>query len=188
MPYRKLFEPGQIGSLTLRNRIVFPALETSFAEPGGEAGERIIRYYEERARGGCGLIITGLTRIDDRAGCTSPTQLSAADPRYIPGLRRLAEAVHRHESRLFLQLFHPGHQTSSSLNSGRLYSASAVPHGIYNEMPSALSKEEIHTIVRRFCLSAQIAKEAGADGVEIHGAHGYLLNQFLSPHTNIRLD
>ena len=89
MPYRKLFEPGQIGSLTLRNRIVFPALETSFAEPGGEAGERIIRYYEERARGGCGLIITGLTRIDDRAGCTSPTQLSAADPHGASGKRRL---------------------------------------------------------------------------------------------------
>ena len=188
MSYNRLFESGRIGNLELRNRIVFPALETSFAEPGGEAGDRIIRYYEERARGGCGLIITGLTRIDDETGCTSPTQLSAADPRYIPGLHRLSEAVHRHGCKLFLQLFHPGHQTSAALNGGRLYSASAVPNGVYKEMPEALTKEEIQEIIRRFCLSAQIARDSGADGVEIHGAHGYLLNQFLSPHTNQRMD
>ncbi len=188
MSYTRLFTPGRIGSLELRNRIVFPALESSFAEPDGTAGERIIRYYEERARGGCGLIITGLTRIDDETGNTSPTQLSAADPRYIPGLRRLADSVHRHGCKLFLQLFHPGHQTHSRLNGGRLYSASAVPNAVFGETPEVLSKTQIQDIIRRFCLSAQIARDAGADGVEIHGAHGYLLNQFLSPHTNMRMD
>lgn len=188
MPYRRLFEPGQIGALDLRNRIVFPALESSFAEPDGSAGDRIIRYYEERACGGCGLIITGLTRIDDSTGCTSPTQLSAADPRYIPGLRRLSDAVHSHGCRLFLQLFHPGHQTYSRLNGGRLYAASPVPNAVFGEVPESLSQAQIQEIIRRFCFSAQIAKESGADGVEIHSAHGYLLNQFLSPRTNLRTD
>lgn len=189
MSYSKLFEKGKIGNLELKNRIVLPAMGTGFASSTGEASDEIIRYYAERARGGAGLIITEITRIDEETGIGTSNQLCATDSKHIPRLVRLAEAVHAYDSKIFLQLHHPGNETPSRLLNGKqIVSASEVVCATIGEKPRALTTEEVGAMVQKFVKGAYLAKAAGIDGVEIHAAHGYLVNQFLSPHTNKRTD
>lgn len=189
MDYPKLFEKGRIGKLTLKNRIVMPAMGTGFASSGGEASDEIIRYYEERAAGGCGLIITEITRIDDETGVGMGCQLSTTKATHIQRLVKLADTVHRHDTRIFLQLHHPGRQTPGRLLGGRqIVAPSAVTCATIGEEPRALTTEECETLVKEFIRGAVIAKTAGIDGVELHAAHGYLIGQFLSPTTNHRTD
>lgn len=114
MSYEKLFQKGKIGSLTLKNRIVMPAMGTGFASSTGEASDEIIRYYEERAKGGCGLIITEITRIDEETGIGMSCQLSATSGKHIQRLERLADAVHRYDTKIFAQLHHPGREPPAS--------------------------------------------------------------------------
>ena len=189
MTYQKLFEQGRIGNLELKNRIVMPAMGCSFAESSGEAGPRMIKYYADRARGGAGLIITEITRVDDETSVGTPNQLSVTNTHVIPQLQRLVEAVHAYNTKLFVQLHHPGNQTPSRLIGGKQpVSASDVTCKVIGEQPRALSTEEVEAMVRKFVTGAVIAQKAGADGVEIHAAHGYLVSQFLSPYTNKRED
>ena len=189
MSYVKLFEPGKIGSLELKNRIVMPAMGCSLAESSGEAGARMIKYYADRARGGAGLIITEITRVDDETGVGTPNQLSVTNTHVISQLHRLVEAVHAYDTKLFVQLHHPGNQTPSRLIGGKQpVSASDVTCKVIGEQPRALETEEVEAMVKKFVTGAVIAQKAGVDGVEIHAAHGYLVSQFLSPLTNKRTD
>lgn len=189
MAYTKLFEPGRIGNLELKNRIVMPAMGCSLAEISGEPGQRMIAYYTERAKGGAGLIITEITRVDDETGVGTPNQLSVTNTHVIGQLSRLAEAVHTYDTKIFVQLHHPGNQTPSRLIGGRQpVSASDVTCAVIGEKPRALTTEEVEAMVKKFVTGAVIAQKAGIDGVEIHAAHGYLVSQFLSPHTNKRED
>ena len=189
MAYERLFHSGRIGSLEIKNRIVMPAMGCSLAESTGEAGARMINYYAERARGGAGLIITEITRVDDETGVGTPNQLSVTNTRMIAQLSRLAEAVHAYDTKIFVQLHHPGSQTPGRLIGGRQpVSASDVTCKVIGEQPRPLSTEEVEAMVRRFVTGAVIAQKSGIDGVEIHAAHGYLVSQFLSPHTNKRTD
>lgn len=189
MNYPKLFSRGKIGGVELKNRIVMPPMGTGFASMNGEASDEIIRFYEERAKGGCGLIITEITRIDNETGVGMTWQLNASGPQYIPRLAKLADAVHRHDSKIFLQLHHPGRETPSRLLGGKAPVApSPIPCGVVKEMPHALTTEECEALVKKFVTGAAVAKAAGMDGIELHGAHGYLINQFLSPYTNKRTD
>ena len=189
MGYTRLFERGRIGGLELRNRIVMPAMGCSLAASTGDASPEIIRYYQERARGGAGLIITEITRVDDETGVGTPCQLSVTDLKFIQGLTRLAEAVHAYDSRIFVQLHHPGNQTPSRLIGGRQpVSASDVTCAVVGDKPRAMTTEEVENLVRQFVSGAVVCQRAGIDGVEIHAAHGYLIGQFLSPHTNHRTD
>ena len=189
MTYAKLFEPGRIGNLELKNRIVMPAMGCSLAEVTGEPGPRMIRYYADRAKGGAGLIITEITRVDDETGVGTPNQLSVTNTHVIGQLSRLVEAVHAYNTKLFVQLHHPGNQTPSRLIGGKQpVSASDVTCMVIGEKPRALTTEEVEGMVKKFVTGAVIAQKAGVDGVEIHGAHGYLVSQFLSPHTNKRTD
>ena len=189
MRYEKLFKPGRIASLELKNRIVMPAMGCSLAESTGEAGARIIRYYAERAKGGAGLIITEITRIDDETGVGTPNQLSVTNTHMVAQLSRLAEAVHAYDTKIFVQLHHPGNQTPSRLIGGKQpVSASDVTCKVIGEQPRPLTTEEVEAMVRKFVTGAVIAQKSGIDGVEIHAAHGYLVSQFLSPHTNKRTD
>ena len=119
---RKLFQEGKIGNLNLKNRVVMPAMGTGFASANGEASEGIIKYYEERARGGCGLIITEITRIDDESGVGMTCQLRATDAYQIQRLAYLADAVHQYDTKIFAQLHHPGRQTPSRLLKGHPFS------------------------------------------------------------------
>lgn len=189
MTYNRLFEPGRIGGLELKNRIVMPAMGCSLAESTGEAGARIIAYYAARAKGGAGLIITEITRVDDETGVGTPNQLSVTNTHVVPQLYRLAEAVHAYDTKLFVQLHHPGNQTPSRLIGGKQpVSASNVTCRVIGEEPRALTTEEVEAMVKKFVTGAVIAQKAGVDGVEIHAAHGYLVSQFLSPYTNKRED
>ena len=189
MPYTKLFEPGRIAGLEIKNRIVMTAMGCSLAEVTGEPGPRMIKYYADRARGGAGLIVTEITRIDDETGVGTPNQLSVTNTHVVGQISRLAETVHAYDTKLFIQLHHPGNQTPSRLIGGKQpVSASDVTCRVIGEQPRALTTEETEGLVKKFVFGAVIAQKAGADGVEIHAAHGYLVSQFLSPHTNKRTD
>ncbi|MGX2944493.1 FAD-dependent oxidoreductase [Enterococcus alishanensis] len=189
MKYPKIFTPGFIGKLSLKNRIVMPAMGTAYATAAGEASDDMIAYYEERAKNGCGLIITEITRVNNEHGRGLFNQLQAIDAQCVPQLERLADAVHKYDSKIFLQLHHPGRESNSMLQGGNQPVApSAIPCGKTQEMPRELTTQECDDLVTVFVTGAVLAKTAGIDGVEIHAAHGYLLNGFLSPHTNKRTD
>lgn len=187
--YKNLFSKGKIGKLSIKNRIVMPPMGTGLASSTGEVTSELIRYYEERAKGGCGLIITEITRIDDVEGIGLANQMSVTNINKIPGLERLARAVHKYDTKIFVQLHHPGREGHSILTGGKqLVAPSAVMSPAVGEMPRELTTEEVDGLVKKFVSGARIAQLAGMDGVELHGAHGYLIGQFLSPLTNLRSD
>lgn len=189
MKKTKLFTPNHIGNLEIKNRIVMPAIGTSLASSTGEASDEIIRYYEERAKGGCGLIITEITRIDDKHGVGTSNQLSVTESYQIPRLEKLVKSVHRYDTKIFFQLHHPGRQSSSSLIGGeQIVAPSAIMSDSVGEMPRALETGEVESLVKSFIKGARISQISGADGIELHAAHGYLIGQFLSPLTNKRTD
>lgn len=186
--YPHLFTPGNIGCLRIKNRIVMTAMGVCLSGADGQATPEIIKYYEARAKGGAGLIITEITRIDDDLGKGMPHQLGATDMKQIAPLQQLADTVHSYGAKIFLQLQHPGKEGMIQLAGGRpLLAPSAIPNskGI---MPRELTTEEVQGLVKKFITGAVIARAGGADGVEIHAAHGYLVNQFLSPRHNTRTD
>lgn len=189
MAYEKLFTKGKIGDLEIKNRIVMPAMGTNLASYNGEASDEIIRYYEERAKGGCGLIITEITRIDNNTGIGMPNQLCAMELKHIPRLETLARTVHKYNTKIFLQLHHPGRENHAMMIDGRqIAGPSPIMSSAIGEIPRELSIKEVEELVGKFVKGAVFAKMAGIDGVEIHAAHGYLVGQFLSPQSNHRED
>ena len=189
MKYEKLFTKGKIGRLEIKNRIVMPAMGTGLASYTGEASDEIIRYYEERAKGGCGLIITEITRIDNETGIGLANQLSSMDLKHIPRLEKLARSVHKHNTKIFLQLHHPGRENHAMLLNGRqIAGPSPIMSTAIGEMPREMTTEEVEGLVVKFVKGAVFAQMAGIDGIEIHGAHGYLVGQFMSPQSNHRED
>jgi len=207
-----LLAPGNIGSLELRNRIVMSPMGSNLAERDGQLGERIKRYYEERARGGVGLIIVGVGAIAFPAGACNPNQIAISDDVYLPGLRDLADRIHRHGAKLAIQLQHAGKVATQDIGAGRpLWVPSALPPKVgdlfddltpeevggvteYFSRPGAklryheMGKSEIAQLVEMFAAAADRARRAGFDAVEIHAAHGYIISSFLSPATNKRED
>ena len=189
MAYEKLFKSGRIGGVRIKNRTVMPAMGVSLADPTGEANEHIIRYYEDRAKGGVGLIITEITRVDEVEGIGTPNQLGATDSRHVPHLERLAERVHKYGTKILVQLQHPGRENKSSMIGGRqIVAPSPVMCKVTKEMPREMTTEECSALGKNFIKGAVICQKAGMDGIELHAAHGYLLNEFLSPYTNKRTD
>ena len=189
MKYEKLFTKGKIGNLEIKNRIVMPAMGTNLASYTGEASNKIIRYYEERAKGGCGLIITEITRIDNETGVGMPNQLCAMDLKQIPRLEILARTMHKYNTKIFLQLHHPGRENHAMMIDGRqIAGPSPIMSSAIGEMPREMTIDEIGGLVVKFVKGAVFAKMAGIDGVEIHAAHGYLVAQFMSPQSNHRED
>ncbi len=185
--YERLQSSVKINRLTVPNRVVMPAMGVFIAAPGGGVSDDIVAYYERRARGGVGLIITEVTRVTDGAGAGEPCQLACYRPSDVLELQRLVDAVHKYETRLFIQLQHPGREASSLLTGAQPVAPSAIPSP-QGEMPRALSTEEVEQVIGQFVTAATFAQMAGADGVELHAAHGYLLAEFLSPAANHRED
>ena len=179
-----------IRNLELKNRLVMPPMHTGLATEDGRATEALADYYHERAEHSApGLIIMEHTCITE-AGRASKTQLSIAADDRIDDHRKLTDAIHTAGGRVFLQLNHAG-AAAQPLQPRDNVSASAValPLGKLNRgVPRALTKEEIRILQDRFVEAAARAMRAGYDGVEIHSAHGYLLDQFYSPLTNRRTD
>ena len=157
--YPLLFEPTKIGNIKLKNRIAMSAMGTGFANHDGTASDRIIRYYEERAKGGAGLIFTEICRIDGETGLGNFNQLGAYEGYQMKSLRSLTEAVHRHDTKIFLQLHHPGRVAQRLLLGGKQAVApSAIPDKVVAEMPRELTTEECEALVKKFCVGAYIAK------------------------------
>jgi 2,4-dienoyl-CoA reductase-like NADH-dependent reductase (Old Yellow Enzyme family)/thioredoxin reductase len=191
---KKLFEPTRIGKMEIKNRIVMPPMGTNMGTPDGHVTEEIVCYYRERAKGGVGLIVVETTCVDAPGGKTTAYQLAIDDDKFIPGLSRLAETIHRHGARAVLQLQHGGRGTKSSITGIQPVAPSPIPMpygtqvGYEGEMPRELTIAEIEELVRKFAAAAQRAKKAGFDGVEIHSTGYYLVAQFLSSTANVRQD
>ncbi len=183
---KRLFSACRIGSLELKNRIVIPAMHLGYTEEGF-VNDQIIRFYQERARGGAGLIIVGGAYVH-RLGIGGMNFLSIDDDRYIPGLKSLSDALRADGAKTSVQLFHAGRYAYSFLIGEQPVSASEVQSRMSGDTPRALTIEEIQQLVYLFSEGARRAKEAGFDSVEISGATGYLVSQFLSPFTNRRTD
>jgi len=185
--FKTLFSPFRIGTLELRNRIVMPPMATNFAGEDGSVNDRHIAYYVKRAKGGVGYITFEHTGIL-KQGRAFPNMALIDSDQNIPSFRKLVKAIHQENGKILIQINHAGRQTSSSITGSPIVAPSAIPCPVRKEMPQELSTEEIQKIIEAFGAAALRVKEAGADGVEIHMAHGYLINQFLSPFSNKRMD
>jgi len=188
---KRLFEPVMIGKMELKNRIVMPAMCTMFGTAFGEVNNRDIDFYVERAKGGVGLIIIENTCVEWPRGKAGASPIRIDDFKFISGLHDLAEAVHPYGTKIATQLHHTGRQNSVMFctEGVELVAPSAIPcMPIGGDMPKALTVDEIKDLVNRFVLGAARTQMAGFDAVEIHGAHGYLITQFMSPYTNKRTD
>lgn len=186
---RQLASSGKIGSVKIKNRMVMAPMGDLTANPDGTVSDKTVAYYSARAKGGIGLIITGIVRINNEDGTAGPNQLSLADDKYIPGFKRLVDEVHSHGAKIFPQIQHSGRQGVAALTgSDHVLAPSAIPSAVMQQPTKALTLEQIKTLIGQFGDTARRAMEAGCDGVEIHAAHGYLIEQFLSPFSNKRED
>jgi 2,4-dienoyl-CoA reductase (NADPH2) len=210
--FKHLLSPGRIGSLETRNRIVMSPMGSNLAESNGHVGERIKRYYEERARGGVGLITIGVGAIAFPAGACNPNQVAISDDAFLPGLSDLTRRVHAQGAKVAIQIQHAGKVATQDMGAGRpLWVPSALPPkagDLFTELtpeeirsateylarPGAklsfheMTKTDIERLIALFADAADRARRAGFDGVELHAAHGYILSCFLSPATNKRED
>ncbi len=224
MAYEKLFTPIKIGSCEIKNRIVMAPMLMGMGQFDGTPTEKLMDYYEERAKGGTGLIITEITRVNDVTGASAFAQLSMSHDENIYAFRPFADRIHKHGAKLFVQLHHPGRQNLGlligtvpmsiamdkkfSFYSDLLYKI--VPAGkvllkhhivppvvapskcersyFADSVMRPLTNSEIKKLRDQFIEAGVRVKEAGADGVELHASHGYLIQQFLSPNTNHRTD
>jgi 2,4-dienoyl-CoA reductase-like NADH-dependent reductase (Old Yellow Enzyme family)/thioredoxin reductase len=187
--YSKMFEPFQLGRMQLKNRVVLPPMGTGLGASGGFVSQRTIDYYEARARGGTGLII-----VEGSAPsllCHFGNQLCLGSDRHIDGWKNLAEAVHKQGAKIAVQLMHSGTELIDGQPVQVSPSAVICLHrniGINGKPPHELTVDEIQERVQWYADAARRAKEAGLDGVEMHGAHQYIIASFLSSASNVRTD
>ena len=204
-----LLSAGRIGPLTTANRVVMPAMDQNTCDQGAIT-DLTIAHYEARAKGGVGLLILETSAVAWPVGATSRHQPALSDDRFVPGLRRLAEAIHRHGSKMVVQMCHHGKTAGVDVQDERPQLVPSVPLPHDEVDISAISMDEltkmavqtggkrpthraadaddIAWVVASFADAAARVQDAGLDGVEIHAAHGYLISTFLSPRFNRRDD
>lgn len=226
MDYKMLLSPAKIGNLELKNRVVMAPMCMGFGQFNGKVTPTMEDYYVERAKGGVGLIITEITRVNDMTGASSFGQLALSHDYQIEPLKRMVDRVHSYGTKIMVELHHPGRQNLglmigtiplsavcdklmgsayAKLLTGavipprrKLQDNDIVPRVIApskcekskmaESVNRGISKAGIKHLVNQFVSGAVRAKKAGCDGVELHAAHGYLIQQFLSPNTNKRHD
>ena len=178
--------PKKIGKLELKNRFVRSATYEGLAGEDGEITDKLIDFYKTLSEGGTGLIITSYAFIQ-QSGRANNKQIGVYKDNFIPGLRRLAEVIHKHGEgcKVALQLVHAGRQ---SHHVKETTAPSAILEKFSNKMPRRMTIDEIKETIENFAQAVRRTKEAGFDGVQLHGAHGYLISEFLSPYTNRRTD
>lgn len=189
---KKLFEPIKIGQMELKNRIVLAAMVANFANEDGSVTDRLVAYHANIARGGCSLNVTESSHVS-LEGKRITHALGAYDDKLIPGFRKLTEAVHAEGAKIAQQLHHGGRECSSEITGLQPIGPSNLASrysGISKktDMPRQMTLGDIEIIISKFGDAGKRAREGGFDAVEIHGAHGYLINQFLSPYANKRND
>ena len=188
MTYSKILEPIQIGRLRVRNRINMAPMTTLYAGSDGEVTDQLMQYYAARARGGTGMVTVEGAYVNDN-GLQIPCSINVSDDRYIPGLSRIANAIKDNGAAAVLQLIHAGIQAwvEQSVGPSEIGRIDGKP--ISTELtPRAMTTKEVHQYVNDFAKAAKRAQMAGFDAVQVHGTHGYLIMQFLSPITNHRID
>jgi 2,4-dienoyl-CoA reductase-like NADH-dependent reductase (Old Yellow Enzyme family)/thioredoxin reductase len=181
-----LFEPFSVGGLELKNRIVMAPMVTGFAEKDGSVSQQLIDHYVRRAEGGCGLIIVEAASIEPVFSIERGLRID--HDKYLSGMSSLADAIKQKGAKVVLQFAHLGKQAPSKYFGRQTVAPSDIPDPLFKEVPHVLTVDEIHDLVEKWVQAAIRAKEAGFDGIEIHGAHGYLISQFLSAFDNRRTD
>ena len=184
-----LFSPIRIGSMELKNRMAMAPMATDFANPDGTISERMIDYYEARARGGVGLIIMEVVTVDEGSPYV-PKTVALWDDRFIPSLRTLTDALHAHGTKVIPQISHPGPESLAPFFSGEqpVGPSPAICHATKQKCRE-ITLAEIEQVIDQFGEAARRAREAGCDGMELHAAHSYMLvGSFLSPLRNRRTD
>jgi len=187
--FHSLFTPIQVGRLTLKNRIYSSGHAEAMAE-GGRPTERLQRYHEGKARGGCALtIVGGSSSVHPSSPAAAWKQIANHDDSIIPAYRAIANAVHRHDCLVFTQLTHLGRRAQSDPEAGSvLLAPSQIPERVHREIPHELEAEQIAELVRAFGEAARRCRDGGLDGIEISMAHNHLIDQFWSPLFNERTD
>jgi len=192
--YDALFQPGQIGSMTVKNRIVMPPMSSRLSTIHGEVTDNMVAYYAERAKGGVGTIIVEYAYIDEFESKAAISQLGVQTDHHITGLNQLSEAIKSYGAKAVLQIAHGGRQTDPGKMGMTPVGPSAIPDPLLSatmgepNWTRELDIDEIQEIIQSFADAARRTQMAGFDGVELHGSHGYLLCQFLSPFSNHRND
>ncbi|MDH3706726.1 MAG: NAD(P)/FAD-dependent oxidoreductase [Acidimicrobiia bacterium] len=209
--FEHLFSPGRIGTLEVRNRIVMAPMGVEIVDADGQARAPLAAYYEERARGGVGLIITEVCAMAYPRGANSAHQIGLSSDDFIPGLATITQAVHRHDAAIAVQLVHHGKISRLDTKQGRSVLVPSKPEwpgsmdmindlsmdelglmaaaaGDVAPMYEEATTDDLAGVVDDFAEAARRARDAGFDGVELHAAHGYLLSSFLSPAWNLRDD
>lgn len=177
------------GKLYLKNRLIMPPMATAKADLDGQINTDVLKYYDEKSKGGFLSLIIIEHSFVAQQGKAKDRQISVAEDSMIEGLTLLADTIHKNGSKTVMQLNHAGSATGSSITGTEAVGPSAVINPSNRiGIPEELTKEGIQEIIKAFKNAALRVKKAGFDGVEIHSAHGYLLNQFLSPLTNKRTD
>jgi 2,4-dienoyl-CoA reductase-like NADH-dependent reductase (Old Yellow Enzyme family)/thioredoxin reductase len=185
--HQRTFSAGRIGRLETKNRLIMAPMVRNYGDERGGVTPRYLAHIERIARGGVGAMImeAAFVRADGRG---FRRQLGIHDDELIPGLRTLVEAGHRHGVQMGIQLFHGGRQVSPRIGGAQPIAPSAIPDPVVNELPREMSQADIADVIKAFGAAAGRAKQAGFDFIEIHGAHGYLVAEFLSPFSNHRSD
>ena len=186
--YKNIFSPLTVKNMTLKNRIVMMPMGTNYGEQNGEMSFLHINYYEQRAKGGTGLIIVENASVFSPQGSNGTSQLRIDHDSYLPRLYKLCERVHKYGTKIAIQINHAGASAMSSRTGMQPVSASNIPSKAGGEIPRPLEKEEIYEIAKKYGEAAKRAQTAGFDAVEIHAGHSYLISQFLSPLYNDRTD
>lgn len=184
-----LFSPFNLGGLPLKNRIVMAPIDSNLADEQGGVTDALLAFYERRARGGVGLLIVENSQVDFPVGKNTKRQLSIHDDTKVEGLRKLSHIIRLAGAHPAIQIHHAGRETTLDVTGGALPVApSPIPCGHLKTPVRELANSEIKALADKFVAAAARAKDAGFDLIEIHGAHGYLVGEFLSPHTNRRTD
>lgn len=186
--YKKIFEPLTIRRMTMKNRIMMTPMGTNYGEDSGEMSFLHINYYEQRAKGGTGLIMVENASVDSPEGSNGTTQLRIDHDNFIPRLFKLTETIHKYGACIGIQINHAGASAQSARTNMQPVSASDIPSKAGGDIPRPLTEAEILRIVKKYGEAAKRAQTAGFDCVEIHAGHSYLLSQFLSSLTNKRTD
>ena len=182
-----LFSAYRIGTLTLENRFIRSATHEYMASEDGFVTDQMLHFYRQLARGRIGLIIPGFAYVHPR-GKSTPRQAAIYDDRFIPGYERLVDVIHREGGKVALQIVHGGRQCEPEQCGGTPLAPSAVEDPSVGMVPQALTEHKILKIKDAFVRAAERVHRAGFDAVQLHCAHGYLLSEFISPHTNRRTD
>lgn len=187
MKFEHLFTPGKIGTMEVKNRLIVPPMLTEYAAEDGSLTDRFIRYYEEKAKGGWGLIICEDTSVDE-FGAGFKNLPGIWKDEFIPRHKELTDRVHQYGAKIAVQAYHAGRESNSSIKGRRPVAPSAIQDPTEPETPHELTTAEVKELVEKFAQGIRRAQDAGYDAVELHGAHGYLINQFVSPFSNKRTD